>query len=253
MKRADIQKILDSDPRTPFAVRVPRFWHGRKVGIDIVKAVIEGFNGKGRVVLEAHPTAAHPHTDVGLPYVLAPWDEWKLNQDWDLALQMDRRRDEQLRYERKCAERTAAIEALLPAFEGIMVPADSLSSSAYDRPDENLADALRATFADARASGANFGWEVFAALAEHIMEIKQRGLDLETRLLEIEQGWGGEATDTGVPAITPLVPRTPLSEIERRLAKLEAARSALPSDALDLCPRCGPGAEGVCSDPECPS
>ena len=247
MRRSDIQKILDQDPRTPFAVRVPRFEYGRPSGSDIIQAQISGFTRAGRAMLVERMET------IGLPFVLAPWDAYKLDQDHECALAMNRRYDEDAAYEAKRAERAAAIEALLPAFEGIMVPADSLSSANYDRPDEDLAEALHSTFVESGAAGANFGWDVFAALAERILEIKQRGLDLETRLLEIEQGWGGDAVDTGVPAVQTLVPRTPLSEIEGRLAKLEAARAALPSDALDRCPRCGPGVEGVCSDPECPS
>lgn len=174
MKAAAIRAAVKADPQVTFAVKLPRFQYGRRTGTDTAQCRIDiGEHKSGPLnVRRTYPPMSDEVVQVPLSAVLAPWDAYVLDRDWDEAIQADRSRDDRLRYERKRQERKARIEAWLPAFEKLMVPAEGLSTANVERPDVDLMDELRRSYVDGDASATMVGWTVWERVAQRILTLQ---------------------------------------------------------------------------------
>jgi hypothetical protein len=178
-----MKRILDQGPSLPELIRMLER-NGRVQAADDLRA------GRGVVEATAYVAGGEPryNDDEGRKlqrYIDDLHAEAEAEAEAE-ALVMDRHRD----YEAERAERCAAIEALLPAFQGIKVPAETFSKANFERPDVDMAEALREAFVEDGAVAAMVGWDAFAAVAQRILALSP---------------WPDDTGLQSVPAITPLV------------------------------------------------
>jgi hypothetical protein len=213
MRRVDIAAEVESNPSVAFAayIRVPGRFAYEDARRVIPVTVVDASTGRIRVKVPAkwnmpryedhgeNEVTVQPHA------ILDTWERYTLDKDHAEAIQLDRSRDERIAYDKERALRAALIEALLPAFSGIMIP--STSSGNMPIPDTDLAVELREIFVESGAVGSMFRWEHFAPIAERIIELQQGG------------GWTGGPVDDGIARVDP-VDRTgaALAALERSIA-----------------------------------
>lgn len=178
MKGADLRDARRGNPDREFAVSVPHYPYGRsggRVGSIVVRAFIEDYkDNRAYVVVPAQevPGAGlrpgtpywQPHAAHAVTYalVLDTWDAYCYANDYREAHRMNEQRDRQAAWERERAERRAKVEAWLPAFEGITVPAGD------SRRPVKLVDELRNYFIRSESQTYTARVEVFERIAERL-------------------------------------------------------------------------------------
>jgi hypothetical protein len=156
---------------------------------------------KDRWVVVFDPTADLPEDPVSartetVPSraILAPWTDYCIDSAHDHALAMDRRRTDDLEYDREREAEAKRKRPFIEALQGITVPGKAFTSSNVPLPDVDLADKLHEIFVEQTVAGTSVTFDVFEALAREI-------LDLRSALLDTGGMWAGDAIDTGVPEV----------------------------------------------------
>jgi hypothetical protein len=165
---------------------VPGNRYAVKRGSDVesAEAHVKLPTGKWRVILRSGDVA-----HVSPVNILAPWNEYVFLRDWDEALDDNAARDSWARVNKLREERKARIESWIGAFDGLMVPAESLSSANFERPDVDLGADLRETFIEFGVTGKMIRLEAFEAIASRMKEMQEA-------LLTAESGWSMLPGDT---------------------------------------------------------
>lgn len=168
MKAVDLRDARRNNPDREFAVAIPFLpWGptGGRSGSIIVRAIIEDYKDNTAYVIVPEQVVGtvgaikQPRAEFRVPYasVRATWESHVYELAHTEALRDDLRRDQQIEWQRKRAERIAWIEGFLPAFEGIALPAGG-----------TVADELRDYFIKHESQTITCRAEVFEAIAERL-------------------------------------------------------------------------------------
>jgi hypothetical protein len=160
-------KLADIEPGKDYAVRVPAHSRGRDPRVAIRCIRVKAVEGRYVKVGSEHRLVHHNN-------VLSTWEDHLYGVAWDEAHAENAMRDRMAEDHRERRARAELWEReILPAFKNLMVPAEALSKANYERPNEDLSDALRDTFVYHGAVGATFGADVFIAVARRINELSE--------------------------------------------------------------------------------